>query len=119
MKLSAEILAAAQNFGQILGETSPVEEYKKAEQIVKNDLEASGLENRLEILYSHLASQEQTGEALGRGELDEYYLLRSKVVENFLISAREDQKQMVKMLFAEVNQTMTSILGIDFTILVL
>ena len=119
MKLSDEVFSAAQTFGQILGETTPVEEFKKAEQIVKNDLEATGLENRLEILYSHLASQEQANQALEQGELDEYYLLRRKVVQNSLISAREDQKQMVKVLFADVNQTMTSILGIDFTILTL
>ncbi len=119
MILPNEIQKAAQNLEQYLHETSAAKAYQTAAQDVQNNSEAVALEEKLNELYKHLASQEQAGQLLDQSELNEYYLLRSTVRENSLISAREDQMQLVKLLFADAGQTMSSVLGIDFALLAL
>lgn len=119
MNLSDEIQQAAHNLGQCLFETSEVETYQKAALAVKDDSEAVAVEEKFNTLYLRLASKERSGQSLDQSELNEYYQLREQVRENPLIAIREEQLQMVKLLFADAGQTMTSIIGIDFTILAL
>jgi len=119
MILPDEIQKTAINFGQNLHESSAVVAYLKAAQEVQNNHEAVALEEKLNELYKHLAAQEQAGQTLEQNELNEYYQLREQARENPLIGAREDQMQLVKLIFADAGQAMTSVLGIDFTILAL
>ena len=119
MNLSDELQQAAHDLGQSLFETSEVGTYQNAALAVKDDPEAVALEEKFNALYLRLASKERSGQSLDQSELSEYYQLREQVRENPLIAMREEQLQMVKLLFADAGQTMTSILGIDFTILAL
>ena len=119
MSMTNEIENEARNLGKILKETSEVEAYQKAIQAVKEDSKTVELESKFNTLYQRLASQEQSGQSLDQTEVTDYYQLRDLVRRDPLISAREDQLQMVKLLFADAGQAMTSVLGIDFTILAL
>ena len=119
MSITNEIENEARNFGRCLKETSEVGTYQKAVQAVKEDSNTIELERKFNILYQRLASQEQSGQSLDQTEVTDYYQLRDLVRRDPLISAREDQLQMVKLLFADAGQAMTSVLGIDFTILAL
>ena len=119
MNLSDELQQAAHNLGHCLFETSDVEIYHKAALAVKDDSKAVAIEEKFNTLYLQLASKERSGQSLDQSELSDYYQLREQVRENQLIAMREEQLQMVKLLFADTAQTMTSILGIDFTILAL
>jgi cell fate (sporulation/competence/biofilm development) regulator YlbF (YheA/YmcA/DUF963 family) len=119
MILPNEIQQAAQNLGQGLRETSEVAAYLQAAQAVQDDPEAVAMEENLLALYQRLAAQERSGQALDQSELNEYYRLREQVRANPLIAAREEQLQMVKLIFSDVGQIMTSVLGVDFTTLAL
>ena len=115
MILPSEIQSAAQELGQNLRQTSTVAEYLQAAQAVQDDPEAVEMEQKLLALYHRLSTKERSGQVLDQSELKEYSLLREKFWANPLIAAREDQLQMVKYIFADVGQILSSGLGVDFT----
>lgn len=115
--LPDEIQQIAQKLGQSLHETSEVTAYLQAAQTVKDDPEAAALEEKLLDLYQHLANQERSGQVFDQSELQEYYHLREQVRVSPLIAARDEQLQLVKLIFSDAGQAMTSILGVDFTVL--
>lgn len=117
MILPDEIQQMAQTLGQSLHETPEVTAYLQAAQTVKDDPEAAALEEKLLGLYQRLANQERSGQELDQSELQEYYHLREQVRVNPMIAARDEQLQVVKSIFSDAGQAMTSILGVDFTVL--
>jgi cell fate (sporulation/competence/biofilm development) regulator YlbF (YheA/YmcA/DUF963 family) len=119
MILPDEIQQVAQKLGQDLRETSEVTTYLHAAQAVGDDSAAAVLEEKLFTLNQRLADQERSGQSLDQSELNEYYQLKEQVRSNPLIAARDEQLQTVKLIFLVAGQTMTSVLGVDFTVLAL
>lgn len=119
MQIPDEIKLAASNLGINLAMSPEVIAYQNAVLAIQNDAATTALEEKHDALYQQLAAEEKAGQVLDQARLQEYYQLRDQLRQNALIAERNDQAQAVKFLFAETNQTMTTILGIDFTILAL
>jgi cell fate (sporulation/competence/biofilm development) regulator YlbF (YheA/YmcA/DUF963 family) len=119
MNLTEEIITAATEVGKTLSKSPEVMEYQEAVLAIQNNPEVFQLENKVNQSYEKLATQERAGQTLDQAELQNYYTIRSQLRQDPLISARDEKQQMVKLLFNDVLQTMTPILGIDFTILAL
>jgi len=119
MNLHEEIIVAAKEFGKSLSESTEMTEYQAAALAVNNEPEILALEDKVNKLYEQLAAQESTGQTLDQVVLQNFYAMRTQLRQDPLILARDEKLQMVKLVFNDVLQTMTSILGIDFTILAL
>jgi len=117
MILPDEIQQVAQKLGQGLHETSEVTSYLQAAQAARDNPDATALEEKLLILYQHLADLERSGQDLDQSELTEYYQLREQVRSHPLIATRDEHLQMVKLIFSDAGQMITSVLGVDFTAL--
>ena len=115
MELMAEITQTAQELGALLGAEASVNSYLTLVETVQQNAETAALEARFDQLYQKLAEQEQLGQPLDRGELDEYYALKRQVQTHPLIIERNDQHTAIQALFAETAQRMTTILGFDYT----
>jgi len=119
MILPDEIQQVAQKLGQALHEAPENITYLQTAQAVQDDPQALAMEEKLRALYQRLATQERSGQALDQSELNEYYQLRERVRSNPLIATRDEQLKMVKIVFSDAGQMMTSVLGVDFTALAL
>jgi len=119
MIVSNEIQHAAQKLGQDLHNTPEVNAYLKAAQAVQENAEAVALEDKFLALYQQLVVRERSGQVLDQNELAEYYQLREQVRSHPLLAARDEQLQLVKLLFSDVGQVLTTILGVDFSALAL
>lgn len=119
MNLPDEIQQVARKLGQGLHETKEVTDYLQAAQAVRDDPDAAALEEKLLTLYHHLADRERSGQDLDQSELNAYYQLREQVRSNPVIAIRDEHLQMVKLIFSDAGQMITSVLGVDFTALVL
>jgi cell fate (sporulation/competence/biofilm development) regulator YlbF (YheA/YmcA/DUF963 family) len=115
MELMAEITQTAQELGVLLGAEASVNTYLTLVETVQQNAETAALEARFDQLFQKLAEQEQLGQPLDRGELDEYYALKRQVQAHPLIIERNDQHTAIQALFAETAQQMTTILGFDYT----
>lgn len=115
MPLTEEIRQAAENLGKHLGASPSVHEIVDLNEKIQRDAEVAVLEIRLALVYQKLAERQQNGEVLDRVELDEYYDLKRKVQDHPLITARDNQLEIVKASFAQTAQRITSVLGIEYT----
>ena len=119
MNLQEEMIVAAKELGKSLSESTELVGYQAAALAVNNEPEILALEDKVNKLYEQLAAQERAGQTLDQVILQDYYTMRNQLRQNPMISARDEKLQMVNLVFNDVLQSMTSILGIDFTILAL
>lgn len=114
-----DIQQAAQKLGQDLRNTPEVTAYLQAVQAVQENAEAVALEDKFLALYQRLIAQERSGQVLDQHVLAEYYQLREQVRSHPLLAARDEQLQLVKLIFSDAGQILTSVLGVDFSALAL
>lgn len=115
MPFTKEIKQTAEELGKHLGADPSVLEFVRLKEITRQDAEVVDLEKKFAQLYKELAGRQKNGEVLGQPELEEYYKLKRQVQVNPLIDARDNQLEIVKVLFSQTAQRMTSVLGIEYT----
>ena len=118
MELTEEIKHAAQLLGQSLRTNPAVESYLDLKTRAESDPETAALEARMEVLYHDLSVREQAGESLHNLATSEYFDLRKKARYHPVLSAREDQLNVIKNIFAQTSSEISAILGTDYTSLV-
>ena len=118
MELTEEIKQAAQLLGQSLRTNPAVESYLDLKNRAESDPETAALEARMDVLYRDLSEREQAGESLHNLAASEYFDLRKKTRYHPILSAREDQLNVVKSMFSQTSSDLSAILGTDYTSLV-
>jgi hypothetical protein len=115
MPITEEIRLAAENLGKQLGANPNVVEFVNLKKESQLDARVVDLETRLALLNQKLAEREQTGGRLDRSVVEEYYEVKDLVNEHPLVIARDYRLDVVKALFAQISQRMTSSMGIEYT----
>lgn len=118
MEISLEIQQLAQALGEALQEHPDVCAYLEACERVRTDGETSALEKRLYELYQNLLARQQSGEQIPRHLIDEFYALRERVFTHPLVIERESALKVIKSLFIEIANEISTPLGVDYTALV-
>ena len=114
MALTEEIKQAAQLLGQSLRTNPAVDSYLDLQARAESDPEAAAIEARMDVLYRELSAREQAGKSLHNLASSEYFDLRKKARYHPILSAREDQLNVVKSVFAQTSAEMNAILGTDY-----
>ena len=112
--LTEEIKQAAQLLGQSLRTNPVVESYLDLKTRAESDPETAALEVRMNVLYRDLSAREQAGESIQNLGSSEYFDLRKKARYHPILSAREDQLNVIKNIFAQTSAEMNAILGTDY-----
>ena len=105
---------AALEFGRVLGSNPIVRKYLDVEQRMAVDAEAGPLKLQLDELYGEFIERQAAGGVISAGELDAYYALERRVHNHPLLLEQDDRKDQVKDLFSEVNELLSSVLGVNF-----
>ncbi len=119
MTLAHEIEEAARVLGESLRANPTTQAFLEASRRVADDAEVSALEKELYATYEALSARQQAGETIPREEVEAFYALRTRVFNHPLVKEREDARQPLKSLFAEVAIEISTPLGVDYTNLVL
>lgn len=115
MPFTDEISQAAEELGQRLGSAPLVVEYKTLLIETHKQVEIVEIENQVTQLYNSLINRQQGGEVLNRTDLDDYYNLKHQAEDHPLIAARDYQLEIVKTLFARVDQRISDEIGFSFS----
>jgi cell fate (sporulation/competence/biofilm development) regulator YlbF (YheA/YmcA/DUF963 family) len=113
-KIPETIEEAAREFGLVLGSNPIVQKYLDVEQRMAVDPEAGPLKLRLDEVHGEFMERQAAGMAISAGELDAYYALERRVHNHPLLLEQDDRKDQLKDLFSEVNELLSSVLGVNF-----
>jgi cell fate (sporulation/competence/biofilm development) regulator YlbF (YheA/YmcA/DUF963 family) len=109
---------AALDFGKVLGSNPIVQKYQEAQRRLDADTQAVQLKQQMDELYGEFMARQAAGGVISANELDVYYALERQVHSQSVLLEQEDRKDEVKDLFSEVNELLSSVLGVSFVELV-
>lgn len=114
MSPDQSILQSALELGQALHDNPNVQSYLKASAQVQADPQLQLMELKLSALFDNLTSRQQAGEVLTQTEVDQFYELENQVLTNPLVAEREACLKALKTDFGEINNLISTQLGVDF-----
>lgn len=111
--LSTDIAQATEALGQNLAYSAPFLQYRAAEQALIDDDHAYTLLNELIRFQGELRRRQIQG-TFTAADLEQFGQLQAGVQANALIAAFFQAQQDVTLYVQEINQEITSLLGVDF-----